>query len=197
MKKVIVPKTVKRKVRTSIILRFARLILSLGISYVILDYFYEGLKEAELGNASTVVFVLLVVPFWACGVPAKLIDRSYYGEIIKIELENINMLDKVEKYDHNRSGVRVKALVRASDGKLYEHEVFDEGEYFWGERTRVYEVGDKVIHAYGTKYLAPQRTPAKPKSLACVWCGTKSPYETKVCRDCGCSLEFEIINIKK
>ena len=197
MKKVIVPKSVKKKVAGTIVLRFVKLLFALGISYVILDYFYEGLLEAEMGNASTVVFLLLIVPFWACGIPAKLIDRSYYGEIINIELENIENLNKVQRYDYNRSGVRVKALVRASDGKLYEHELFDEGEYFYGERARVYEVGDKVIHAYGTKYLAPVRSPAKQKSLTCVWCGTKSPYGTDTCRDCGCSLEFEIIKTKK
>ena len=63
MQKVIVPKSVKKKVAGTIVLRFVKLLFALGISYVILDYFYEGLLEAEIGNASTVVFLLLIVPF--------------------------------------------------------------------------------------------------------------------------------------
>lgn len=189
MKKLIVPKSVRKRARRVVYERILKLIAYLLLAYIVIDFIYAGLKTTNFGNLSTTVFFLLFIPFWVSGVPMKLIDRDWYGEIIKIELEN-NDPYKVD--NHSKAPVSVKALIRSSNGKLYEKEIFDEGEYFSGERDNVYKVGDKVVHVRWTDYLSPVRRPESLRPTACVICGHKSPAWEKTCRDCGCSLEIKI-----
>ncbi len=194
MKKVIVPKDIRKKARRTLYSRITTLAVLLIISYVIIDYIYAGLQTTDFRNISGTLFALLFVPFWISGVPMKLIDRDWYGEIIKIELENN---DPREIDNNSVAPVSLKALIRTSDGKLYEKEIYDEGEYFFGERERVYKKGDKVLHVRWTDYIMPVRTKADSRPTACVICGNKSPKESKSCRCCGASLDIKVIEIKK
>ena len=194
MKKVTVPRDIRRKARRTLYSRLIRLAFYLLISYVIIDYIYEGLQTTDFRNISGTLFALLIVPFWISGVPMKLIDRDWYGEIIKIELENN---DPREIDNNSVAPISLTALIRTSDGKLYEKEIFDEGEYFFGERERVYKKGDKVVHVRWADYLMPVRSEADSRPTACVICGYKSPKESKCCRSCGASMNIKVTDIKK
>lgn len=194
MKKLIVPKSVRKRARSIVYERIVRLIIYLLLAYIIIDFIYSGLQKTNFGNLSTTVFFLLIIPFWISGVPMKLIDRDWYGEIIKIELEN-NDPYKID--NHSQAPVSVKALVKTSDGKLYEKEIYDEGEYFSGERDNVYRVGDKVLHVRWTDYLSPVRSCNTSRPTACVICGCKSPTSERVCRSCGCSMDIKVIEVSK
>lgn len=191
MKKLIVPPSVRRQGRKMAAGRIVKLLVYLYLAYIVVEYTYSGLKTTSFGNLSTTLFFTLIIPFIASGVPMKLIDRDWYGEIIKLELEN-NDPAKID--NHAKPAVSQTALVKAQDGKLYEVEIFDEGEYFSGQRERVYHVGDKVLHVRWTEYLMPVREKGCKRPTACVVCGFKSPVGTQVCRSCKCSMDIRVVN---
>ncbi|MBQ4066041.1 MAG: hypothetical protein IJD22_00215 [Clostridia bacterium] len=190
MKKLIVPASVRKKAVKKVYGHLLKLAFYLLLAYIAAEYMYEGLKTTNFGNLSSTVFVIFLIPFWASGVPFKLIDCDWYGEIIKIELEN----SAPEKIDnHSAPPVTQKALVKCDNGKLYEVDIYDEGEYFFGEREKVYQVGDKVLHVRWTDYITPVRTKASAhRPVACVICGSKSPFGTKECRFCNSSMEITV-----
>ena len=189
MKKIIVPKSVRKRARRGVYERFVKLFLYMIPAYIIFDYTYSGLKTTDLGNLSTSVAVLFVIPFVLAGIPMKLIDRDWYGEIIKIELKN-NDPAKIDNY--SKEPVDVTALCKSQEGKLYEVRIYDEGEFFSGERDNVYKVGDKVVHVKWTEYLRPVRVIDKERPVACVVCGHKSSSDESTCRYCGSSLEITV-----
>ena len=187
MKRVIVPKDIRKKARRIIYERIIKLIIYLFLAYIVIDFIYTGLQKTNFGNLSTTLFAILIVPFWISGVPLKLIERDIYGEIIKIELKN-NAPEKID--NHSAPSVSMTALVKSQEGKLYEFPIFDECDYFYGERERVYSVGDKVVHVCRTEYLAPIRDSDSEKPLVCVICGSKYRNKTERCRSCGASLNI-------
>jgi len=186
-RKITVPKAVRKKARRVVYERIGKLFAYLAVAWILLDYTYSGLTTTNFGNLSASIFVLLLIPFWASGVPAKLIDRDWCGEIIKLELKN-NDPEKID--NHSKAPIKQTALCKSEDGKLYEVEIFDEGEYFFGERENVYKVGDRVIHVKWTEYLYPVRKNEDDRPVACVICGIKSPCTEKTCRSCQSSLEI-------
>lgn len=190
MKKIIVPKSVRKTVVFAFIKRFILLLIYLAIAYVFIEYVFASMyAEANIGNISFTVFFFLIIPFIASGIPVKFFDSDWHGEIISIELKNAAPKD-ID--NHSKAAISQTALIKASNGKLYKRKIFDEGALFYNDREKVYRVGDKVIHVYGTDYLMPVRTIEKHKPTVCVVCGNKSDLEKKVCRCCGCSLEVRI-----
>lgn len=190
MKKIIVPKSVRKTVVFAFIKRFILLLLYLVIAYVFIDYVLASMyADANMGNLSFTVFVFLVIPFVLSGIPVKFFDRDWYGEIISVDLKNAEPKD-ID--NHSKAAISQTALIKAANGKLYKRKIFDEGALFYNDRENVYNVGDKVIHVYGTDYLMPIRTIEKNKPTVCVVCGNKSPLEKSVCRCCGCSLEIRL-----
>lgn len=193
MKKITVPKEIRKQGRKMVYSRVIRLIFYLILAYIVADYIYDGLKTTNFGNLSATIFFIVLIPFWVSGVPLKLIDKDWYGEIIRIDLKN----SKPEKIDtHEQPPVTLTALVKTEDGKLYERPIYDEGEYFYGERENVYKVGDKVVHIRWTHYLSPVRTKADERPIACFICGCKSAPGTKICRSCSSPLEVEFTEIQ-
>ena len=127
MKKITVPKEIRKQGRKMVYSRVIRLIFYLILAYIVADYIYDGLKTTNFGNLSATIFFIVLIPFWVSGVPLKLIDKDWYGEIIRIDLKN----SKPEKIDtHEQPPVTLTALVKTEDGKLYERPIYDEGNIF-------------------------------------------------------------------
>lgn len=189
MKKISVPRSVRKAGRKAFAERYVKLFIYLLLAYIVAEYIYEGLKTTDFGNLSTTVFLIFIIPFWASGVPFKVMDRDWYGKIIKIDIKNN---DTVKIDNHEQFPVAVTALIKTPDGKLYEREIYDEGEIFSHERENVYNVGDTVVHIKGTEYLFPIRKDGDTEPMVCAVCGSKYPVGTKVCQGCGCSMEIRL-----
>lgn len=189
--KIYAPPSVRRYARKCTAVRFVKLFCYLLVAYIIVDYIYADLKNTNFGNLSTTVFFIYFVPFVLSGIPMKLFDRDWYGEIIKLELKN-NPPEKID--NHSMMPIKQKALIRSRDGKLYEWKIFDEGEYFYGEREHVYNIGDSVIHVRGTDYITPIIKEGEKSPIVCVVCGNKSQNGTEFCRHCGYPLGVRLCN---
>lgn len=193
MKKVIAPPSVKKKVRIQILKRFLLLLVYSAVAYVIADYVFKITpSDAEQGSINTILsFVLIMaVPFILSGIPLKLIDKSWYGEILEFETSTA----RPEEIDtHSKMEITQTALIRTPSGKLYKHTLYDEGILFHDNSGEIYRVGDTVAHVYGTEYLAPIKTALdKGRPDVCVFCGHKSTDENKICRNCGCSVDIRL-----
>lgn len=193
MKKVIAPPSVKKKVRIQILKRFLLLLVYSVVAYVVADYVLKITpSDAEQGSINTILSLVLImaVPFILSGIPLKLIDKSWYGEILDFD----TVTAKPEEIDnHSKMEITQTALIRTPSGKLYKHTIYDEGVLFHDNSGEVYHVGDTVAHVYGTEYLVPIRTKLdKGRPNVCAFCGHKSPCGESICRTCGCSVDIRL-----
>ena len=189
MKKIIVPKSLRKTVFIRILKKFMILLIGLWIADCFAEYVYlYTIEESRnMGNLSFSLVILYVIPFLISGIPLKLIDSDWYGEIILIEVVKPKRWD-IDSFKKNEFALN--ALIKTQTGKLKSFRIIDEGEIFYGNRENVYKVGDKVLHIYGTNFITPVRKLDKHKPIVCVECGTKNEYGTKICRACGSSMEI-------
>ena len=180
----IVTRSVAKRVIPCIILEFILL------WYVIL-FGEMSFKMVGIEVRILIYIALILLPFIITGVPLKLIDRSWKGEIVAI---NVDMgLDR----SVNGKGVReVSYLVlkiKRDDGKIVDHtvSVFSLGYTMQSSRAKSefaeddYAVGDKVYHYYGIKRLLIIH---KDNSRECVICGSNNPEKNDRCFYCGHSI---------
>lgn len=196
MKKIIVPDSIKKKVRRDFTGRIIKLIVLLAVfTAAILLVLGDMSDKTSMGNWSFTLFVLLIVPFIICGIPAKFFDRSYYGKIISIEVRTAseNEINRDER--RRKSGSIQHILVEDEQGKIHTVEIFDEGQMFPG-REKTYNKGDRVVHVYGCTYVRPWFPKSFEKKQVCVVCGNKNEPHDEKCRECGCSLEIEVYDEK-
>lgn len=195
--RLIVPKDVRKKARKQVYERLVILIIGLVVAYVIVDYIYPGLSSDTnfgFGNLSTTIAVIFVIPFLISGIPFRVIDRDYFGEIIRIDITNNKT--KWMGY-HTVSYTRRMALIKTKEGKLYEKDIEYKGDIYSGDTQQIYSVGDKVIHVRRTDHLYPVREGKDDRPVVCVICGTTAQVGRKKCGCCGASLEISIAKERK
>jgi len=188
MKKIIVPKSVKKYVAKQVAKRFLILAIGLAVGFLIIEMFIDELLGTYVGNWATFSLLILLVPFWISGVPLKLIDRSWYGTILSMDIKHEDV-DNDLKNRRSLSQFSQHVLIKDSRGKLHYEEIFDEGEIFEG-RDKYYKVGDRVVHVYGTEYIRPMHKEELKLPKVCVVCGHKSAHTETECQNCKRSLEI-------
>ena len=187
MKKISVPKQIRKIAAIRILERFLLLAVLLLVAYVFADYVIKNIyEEANFGNYSFTLFFIYIIPFWLSKIPKKLFDRDWYGEILSFETNNhefkfFDGKDKREKFS-------LHALIKEPNGKLHTHRI---------NKEKLFKPGDKVIHVYGMDYITPIRTPSNPGKIVCVCCGGDNETELKHCRYCACTLDVKLVDEKK
>ncbi|MBP3315149.1 MAG: hypothetical protein J6M03_04945 [Clostridia bacterium] len=180
----IVTRSVAKRVIPCIILEF--IMLWYVIFFGEMSFRMVGIEVRIL-----IYIVLILLPFIITGVPLKLIDRSWKGEIVAI---NVDM--GLDRSVYGRGVREVSYLVlkiKRDDGKVIEHtmSVFSHSTAMKSNRARSefaeddYAVGDKVYHYYGIKRLLIIH---KDKSRECVICGSNNPEKNDRCFYCGHSI---------
>ena len=192
-KRITVPRDLRKKAAVGVLWKFIKFAIALAVTLVFLDLIYQSLSKTDIGNISGTIFVILVIPFIYCRFPMNLIDRDWYGEIIGFETKNNErrLFDKRDKID----SFEIHALIREPNGKLHTCRIYDDGQSHTNQE-QVYKAGDKVVHVYGMDYLMPVRD-NKERSTVCTYCGFKHPYGTKLCRECGCSMDIKVETVSK
>lgn len=190
--KPILPDDIHRKVVSSIIKKvFPCIVFEIIIVLYIVFWGEKSFKMVDLGVRVLIYVVLIIVPFVVTGVPLKLIDRSWKGEIVAI---NVNMgLVRSVNGRGVRDGSYLVLKIKRDDGKIIDHtlNVFTYANAMKSNRARSefaeddYAVGDKVYHYYGIKRLLIIH---KDKSRECVICGANNPEHNDRCFNCGHSI---------
>ena len=192
VKKIVINEDIRKEVRLRVLRRVFTLvgILAAGVVLFLVFAYFFGLENLNAGNIAVASIAVVGLGLYFSGIPIKLIDSSWHGKIIKIENQSGDIRHNLQK--RKRIGMEFSrfALVRDEDGKLHYIEIFDEG-HIYPNRPKYYNIGDTVVHIYGTEYLSPiHADPEKPQT--CVICGFKTEGGIGKCCHCDSDLEIRI-----
>ena len=185
-----IPRDIREKVKNAIVKRalFASVIT---VMVAVLIYLFGDTVFGSFGSPSKEILyavLLLAVPL-SFGIPFKLIDSTWCGEITRVDIRTENAARGALK---NGAGIYTKHFVdieiRLDNGKIIDRTVY-EGAVPTGRKFGMYEVGDRVVHVYGTKYIQVVHDNMS-RPTVCVVCGTENPPSEKQCGKCGHTLHI-------
>ena len=201
------PEDIRRYVKQNIIKRLwicaLVVVLDIAAYFVCNRYFIDNLG-----------FINMVAIFAAagfCGISATgifkyIFDRSWCGEVIKVEVETVKGINYVTNVCTQYEENVILLYVKKPNGKIIIHEAMRLGigmdtpyrrmraytdkyinvgkiEY----EVKNYSVGDRIYHFYGLPHLFVHHIEDMSR-VNCVICGMKNPVENKVCGECGHTL---------
>lgn len=205
MKRISLPKDIKKYVGKTMVLRFLKfLILSAVSSFLI--YF---LNDRVMERSHILVYTLLLVglgimPFWVSEFPMKLLDSTWCGTVKNVDIKEVtgtvtsgtrvypytNHIFILTVKKENGKTVKVKAkeycFERCRGFKVprkgsLQHHMND------------YKVGDTVYHFYGLSelFVIGQR---RSVNVNCVVCGSENPRTSTHCHHCGHTLIHTLLD---
>ena len=183
--KIKLPRDIKSTVSSKIYKRLG-LALATEALVCILIYLFGDTVFASLGSPSKEILyaILIVAVPLSFGIPIKLIDRTWTGEITRVDVRTENAVGGALR---NGSRIYTKHFVdveiKLDSGKIIDRTVY-EGAVPTGRKFSTYEVGDRVLHVYGTKHIQVVHNNVSRPTI-CVVCGTENPPEEKECGKCG------------
>lgn len=142
------------------------------------------------GTTKSMIYtVLVLLPLYILKM-YKLIDKSWYGKLEKIEVKyttdsNRGFKPTIETlYTKETVYFHVKVDNKIIKRKAYEKTVNS------SNISLCYREGDKVVHVYGTDYV--QIINEKTENVICVVCGLSNPGNLDECRSCHHTLKIGI-----
>ena len=195
------PDDVKRHVKRKVLKRVAILTVLEFVLAAILIVWGKQILHAGSWQAFDAIccIVILAIPFLVCGVPIKLIDKSWYGVVEKVDVDTTYDCDQPYKPSLERFYLKntVYLTVKVPDkDKLIIKKVYS-GKAKQQRHINTYQKGDKVFHLYGTRQTIVLPDPSKTH-LQCAVCGTMNEIpenagsEKKTCRECHLTLIRDI-----
>ena len=195
------PQDIEAYLKKKTVARIAKCV-ALELAVMLLLAFMGERLFSALGTVGQIIayIVLMIIPFTVTGVPLKLIDRSWQGEVTYVEVKTTSAFTKEVKarqYTENS----VWLTIKKSNGKvIYEKaasfplkekkyssasgEIKDiKPEHFLGK----YNVGVKVFHFGGLERLLLVDENNK-STTTCIVCGQENDKSRKRCWECGYSL---------
>ncbi|MBE6577344.1 MAG: hypothetical protein E7653_04325 [Ruminococcaceae bacterium] len=149
-----------------------------------------------VGFRVLVYLLLISAPFIIFGVPHKLIDKTYFADVIKVWVETTYVQDRnrvkqsTGYYGGGASGSQtyntVYMIIKRDDGKekLVEAYKCRANKH---QNLDKFKVGDKIFHLYGTKHFIKLPSDGE-QTVQCPVCNTTNNIEHRKCRDCGHTL---------
>ncbi len=150
-------------------------------------------------------FCAMLVPFVITGVPFSLIDSTWYGEIVRVDIEEATEATNEAK-PRLYGAIYTVITVKKSNGRLITKELkqgsFSMYKNLWGASSGIaasakerknehfcddYKVGDRVFHLYGT-YGVVVLPRENSERVRCAVCGEHNDVKESICRQCGCTL---------
>ena len=188
-------KYINRKVARCVIIFVILESIAIGISILSWEYLATN---TNIVFHICILFFLYIIPFFASGLPFKLIDKSWSGVVTEVFI-------KEETGTYTSGGIRsfpyVKNVIYLQVQKDNGKEVRVVAREF-GIRSRAgfpvpnegdvtmhldeYCVGDRVYHFYGLKHNYIVKN--KSEIIECVICGSHNQKERSDCLNCGYTL---------
>ncbi len=188
MKNKSIPSDYTPYIRKQILRRVIPLLISEAVLGIILFLFGERMfAEGSETFQMTARIAVTVIPFICTGVPVKLIDKTFYGEVLDVKIKNT--IGSTEMFAIHREvfkKITTTVIVRTSDGNIVEKVVYDYKPEEASEFDK-YEAGDKVFHLYLSKYVVKVLPESKNRSR-CPVCGAINSQNGGECDTCGSTL---------
>ena len=129
--------------------------------------------------------ITLLIPFRISGVPAKLIDSTWCGQVTDINVDLTTDSDSPSKPTRKTLYTKrtVYLTVVTPEGKTVRHKVYSGPDDVSGG----WHVGDSVFHLYGTDKVVVLPD-GKSDTVACPVCGSSESAHAEHCTGCGHTL---------
>ncbi len=186
--KIKIPRDIRDTVKSSIT---KRVILAAFVALLVgvMIYVFGDAVFGSFGSPSKeIVYICLLVAVpLSFGIPFKLIDRTWTGEVTRVDIRTESATGGALR---NGSRIYTKHFVdieiKLDNGKIIDRTVY-EGTAATDRKFNAYQVGDRVAHVYGTKHIQVIHDNVS-RPTVCVVCGTANPPDEKICDSCGHTL---------
>ena len=191
-----IPRGVKRFVLKRRLKRIIPFLL-LAVSLILVVAYVPFVKELSELNRGIILVVGVILICAITGVPFKLIDRSWEGEVIKIQVK-ARRDEGMGEYPYSGRAVidarlftekKVNAVLyltlKTPNGKIDTVRVGALSNDEERDRDGGYKTGDRVLHVGGTDYTVVLNCDER---VRCCVCGMTSDIHNDVCPGCGHSL---------
>lgn len=194
------PSDLKRYTRRKVLKRVVPCILLFALlGYVLLVHGEEILGTHKTLAKIICYPIILLMPFAITGVPFKMMDSSWTGEILRVDAKEEVAFHGAK---HMYAEIKVLVTIKKDDGKIITHKVIaaafpkSAGFYFTPKGNvemaiNRFSIGAKVCHLYGTKHIVVMPS-ASDTTVLCPVCADVNDKEERVCRSCGHSLIKDI-----
>lgn len=177
------------KKRIGTILTFAAIEIFLLVLAIV---YWEDIFGGDFPAASYTIFVaLMIVPVYLFNIKFWIFDKSWSGEIVEKSEKEYTSFDKGSVRNSStrlQTNKEQKLKIKLDTGKTIEYTIYD-NKMRHAFRKTTYNVGDKVIHVGGTRYLQAVAT-NDADTLICVICGAESRATTPKCPVCDKTLKI-------
>lgn len=187
-----VPGDVTAYVNKKRAVRIAVLALIETVLLIILIFFGDDIFSGAHPAVSYVIFGgLMTAPVFLLEIPFWVFDKTWAGEIISKSEDTYIGPDDNRQVRTGRLVVKKiqKLNIRLDSGKEIEHTVYDNRARH-AYRHNTYNVGDRVIHVGGTRYIQAVAV-GDDDTLICVICGAESRADMPTCQVCGKTLKID------
>ena len=178
----------KSHIRRAVLKRLIPCAVLLAACGVLLFFLGERIFNMENEQMRILCYIIvMLIPLAVTGVPKKLIDRTYCGEVIdarvKRTVDNESYVKPTLEHMYYKNTVYLDVKLdngREITVKAFEGRDDDLNPYF-------YHKGDRVFHLYGSKHtvILPREG---ANAVRCAVCGTKNLISEGKCVDCGHTL---------
>lgn len=180
------PQDLKKYTRNFILKKLLVLAALLAVFGTIL--FFLGGRIFNFDNSGLKILcyiVTLLIPFRISGVPAKLIDSTWRGQITDINVDLTTDSDSPSKPTRETLYTKrtVYLTVVTPEGKTVRHKVYSGPDDVSGG----WHVGDSVFHLYGTDKVVVLPD-GKSDTVTCPVCGSSESAHAEHCTGCGHTL---------
>ncbi len=196
-KRIKIPDDVRNYIRKKTASRILKLfILEAAILTFVLLFGERVFERFDVVMRLLAYIVLMLIPFFVTGVPFKMIDKAWEGEIIDVEIKSQYTVTKEANGKLRGENVfwltvrREDGSISVVKGKSYPYKASNidiskavKPEHFLNE----YKVGSKVYHLSGLPNLVIVE-PDLQSTIDCAVCGQENDYERKKCWSCGHTL---------
>lgn len=191
MIKITLPDDLKRYSRMAVLKRMIPCVVLLALAVILMTVYGDALiasvfgdivtEESNVGYKITAYIVLLAVPFVITGVPHRLMDETYCGDVLSVKVKTVavNKLLTRRLYHVNEvtltvatgKGIKEKTVLKVPVGQKSDIERFSKG--------------DVVFHLYGS----PHTVKLSSEYVAeCAVCGYAEHTDSDKCSNCGHTL---------
>lgn len=200
MKDIKLPNDISGYVKKKIIKRVLYLFVLIAAFAAANVYLWHEIKDMNMMARAAIFITSIILPFVISGVPLKMIDRSWRGEVISVEIK-----EETGVYMHggqyatpyakhviilnvkkdNGEIEKVRAAEYGTKNRFRGEDVPNEGDI--NHHMNDYRKGDLVYHFYGIPHnLVVGSEIHRPTN--CVMCGCRNPKPDDKCFNCGYSL---------
>ena len=199
--RIILPDDVKRHIRYNVLKRLIiRAFLEFAFGGVLILRGKQIFRTGSWPAFDIICYcVILIIPFVVCGVPFRLIDKTWYGIVEKVDIKTTYDNDQPYKptLEHFYLKNTVYLTVNLPDKKKIVKRKVYAGRAKQQQHLNSYKNGDKVFHLYGTQHTIVMPS-ASEMHVQCAGCGTMNDMPNRnednmlTCHNCHLTLICDI-----